>query len=115
MASEIRRVGRRYFVQTANRGFPLDWRTLVPFFHWLPPSAQAWCFQKIPVGRYKKCPNQNVAMEWATRVRDLTGSELRELFPGGTTISERFFGFTKSFMVHNGFDGLGGKKTNANN
>ena len=40
MSREIRRVGRRYFVQTPNQGFPLDWRSLVPFFHWLPPSAR---------------------------------------------------------------------------
>src|SRR6187551_656400 len=54
MANEIRRGGRHYFVQTVNRNFPLDWRTLVPFFHWLPWKTQAWWFERIPVGRYKK-------------------------------------------------------------
>lgn len=29
MAREIRRVGRRYFVQTPNHGLPIDWRILV--------------------------------------------------------------------------------------
>jgi len=33
MAQEIRRVGKRYFVQTPNHRFWLDWRTMVPFFH----------------------------------------------------------------------------------
>lgn len=106
MASEIRRVGRRYFVQTANRDFPIDWRTLVPFFHWLPPSIQAWCFLRMPVGHYKKCRSPDQALELATRVRDLTRCELHDLFPEGTTMSERVFGFTKSFMVHHGFNAL---------
>ena len=54
MASEIRRVGRRYFVQTPNQGFPLDWRTMIPFIHWLPAEMQAWLFQRIRVGRYPR-------------------------------------------------------------
>ena len=103
MAAEIRRVGRRYFVQTPNQRFPLDWRTLVPFFHWLSPSVQAWCFLKIPVGRYEKVRDATLASTLATRVRDLTYSELRRLFPEGTIVSERLLGLTKSFMVHYGF------------
>jgi SAM-dependent methyltransferase len=104
MAREVRRVGRRYFVQTPNQNFPLDWRTLVPFFHWLPPSVQAWCFQRMPVGRYKKVHDARTALEMATRVRDVTRSELRSLFPEATIVSERVFGITKSFMVHHGFE-----------
>ena len=36
MAKEIGRVGKRYFVQAPNRGFLVDWRTLVLCFHLLP-------------------------------------------------------------------------------
>jgi hypothetical protein len=104
MASEIRRVGRRYFVQTANQDFPLDWRTLVPFFHWLRPSVQAWFFQRVTVGRYKKVQDAQVAGELATRVRDLTRRELSKLFPEGTIVPEKVLGLTKSFMVHRGFE-----------
>ncbi len=103
MASEIQRVGRRYFVQTANQDFPLDWRTLVPFFHWLPARAQAACFRRIPVGRYKRAPDDTVAMELATRVRDLKRAELQQLFPDGKIVAERVVGLSKSFMVHHGF------------
>jgi Methyltransferase domain len=106
MSREIRRVGRRYFVQTPNQGFPLDWRSLVPFFHWLPPSAQAWWFRRIRVGRYKKARDAKQAAEWA-RLRDLTASELEALFPEGTIVCERVLGATKSFMVHSGFGPAG--------
>ena len=108
MASEIRRVGRRYFVQTANQRFPLDWRTMVPFFHWLPPVAQAWFFRRVSVGRYKKTETAEVAMELATRVRDVTFSECKALFPEGIFVRERFVGMTKSFMVHYGFSSTAG-------
>jgi hypothetical protein len=100
MANEVRRVGRRYFVQTPNQRFPLDWRTLVPFFHWLSPSVQAWCFKKLPVGRYKKVQSSDLAIELATRVRNVTAAEMRNLFPDGTLVPERVFGLTKSFMMH---------------
>jgi hypothetical protein len=36
---ELCRVARRVFVTTPNRWFPLDPHTLLPFVHWLPPSA----------------------------------------------------------------------------
>ena len=104
MAREIRRVGRRYFVQTPNRFFVLDWRTLVPFFHWLPAAAQAWCFRRFKVGIYPRLQEPGTALHHATRVRDLTASELRELFPGATVVRERVLGLTKSFLIHFGFE-----------
>jgi hypothetical protein len=109
LAREIRRVGCRYFVQTANRGFPIDWRTLVPLFHWLSPKAQAWWFERVPVGRYKKAPSAEVALHLATRARDLNFNELQTLFPEGDMVRERVFGLTKSLMVHYGFNHRAGK------
>lgn len=103
MAHEIRRVGVRYFVQTPNRNFPVDWRTLVPFFHWLPAACQAWCFRHFRVGRYSRVQTTAHARSLATRVQDLTASQVRCLFPDATLTRERFLGLTKSFMIHKGF------------
>ena len=105
MASEIRRVGRRYFVQTPNHHFILDWRTLVPFFHFLPIPYQAWCFRHFRVGRYPRIKEHAAALHQATRVRNLTANELQQLFPDGSLLREQLSGFTKSFMVHAGFLG----------
>jgi SAM-dependent methyltransferase len=104
MAKEIRRVGRRYFIQTPNHHFPVDWRTLVPFFHWLPPRVQAWFFQRLPVGAYKRAENRDQALNLATRVRNLRRSELKTLFPEANIVAERVAGMTKSFWVHHGFE-----------
>jgi hypothetical protein len=101
MAQEIRRVGRRYFVQTPNHAFPIDWRTVMPFFHFLPPAAQAWCFQRFAVGTYRKAADPTEALYWATRVRNIRRTDLSRLFPDGTVVNERVVGLTKSFMIHN--------------
>lgn len=103
MAREVRRVGRRCFLQTPNQGFPVDWRTLMPFFHWLSPAAQAWWFQKIRVGRYQRAKTRDEAWHLATRVRNLNRREMLTMFPDATLVPERVAGFTKSFIVHHGF------------
>jgi SAM-dependent methyltransferase len=100
MASEIRRVGRHYFVQTPNQGFPIDWRTMVPFFHFMPPGLQAWLFERTGVGTYRRARDRAEALHWATRVRNIRRGEVSQLFPGATIVSERVSGLTKSFIVH---------------
>jgi hypothetical protein len=99
MAVEIRRVARSYAVQTPNRFFPIDWRTLVPCFHWLPAGVQAWCFRHLHVGLYPRIPDEKRARWHATRVRDVSRRELTQWFPGDKIISERVAWLTKSFIV----------------
>lgn len=103
MAEEVRRVGVRYFLQTPNQGFPIDWRTMAPCFHWLRPSAQAWCLQRMRVGRYGRVCDADEAMHLATRVRNVSRSELRAMFPDAVMAPERVLGLAKSFVVHHGF------------
>ena len=38
-ASEAARVGRRVFLATPNRRFPVEVHTRLPLVHWLPPSG----------------------------------------------------------------------------
>ena len=103
MAREIRRVAKRYYLQTPNQDFPVDWRTLVPFFHWLSPRAQAWFFERVSVGRYPRAKTAAEAWELAIRVRNLNRHELQHCFPEGHIAEERVGGFVKSFVVQHGF------------
>jgi hypothetical protein len=104
MASEIRRVGIRYFVQTPNHGFLIDWRTLVPCFHFLPVAIQAWCFRHFSVGTYRRVTDHTASLELASRIRNIRKGELSLLFPESTVVFEQYSGMTKSFMIHGGFN-----------
>src|SRR5690348_16566064 len=100
MAREVRRVGKAFLVQTPNFWFPLDWHTLVPCFHWLPRRLQAWCFAHVRVGTYPKAQSAQIAWHRATRIRNVTAREVREMFPGATVYRERIAGLTKSLTIH---------------
>ena len=103
MAQEIRRIGQRYFVQTPNKYFPVDWRTLVPFFHLLPLHCRATLLHRLPIMPFGRLTPYSHSLEWAASVRNLTYRELRTLFPEATIARERVLCFTKSFMVSYGF------------
>jgi len=104
MADEIRRVGRKYFVQTPNHYFPIDWRTLIPFFHFLPAKQQAWWLSHFPIAHCGRISSYPRALAWTGAVRNLTGRELKILFPESLIVPERLLGFTKSLMAIKGFD-----------
>lgn len=104
MASEIRRVGRRYFVQTPNKYFPLEPHALVPGFQFLPWRVQAALLLRYDLGWYRKAPSYQSALEQVTAVRLLTGREVCELFPGGHLYRERVLGLTKSFVIYDGWE-----------
>jgi SAM-dependent methyltransferase len=103
MAREMMRVGKRYFVESPNKYFPIDWRTLVPFFHFLSPQQQAWCFMHFRVGTYPRVKDAERACLLATRVRDLSVLQMRQLFPGSSIFRERCLGFTKSIAAYGGW------------
>jgi len=103
MAAEVRRVGKRYFVQTPNKHFPLEPHFLFPFYQFLPLQVRAWLIGHFNLGWRKRASSPQQALEQASSVRLLTRSELGRLFPGGTILDEKLWGLTKSFMVHGGF------------
>ena len=65
---EALRVGRRVFVTTPNRWFPVEVHTRLPFVHWLPEPA-AGCMYDL------------ARMPWAKENHLLGARDLRALFP----------------------------------
>lgn len=65
---EAVRVGRRVFLTTPNRLFPLEVHTRLPFVHWLPAplAGRAYDLARMP---------------WARKNHLLGPRELRDLFP----------------------------------
>jgi hypothetical protein len=91
-AKEVRRVGRRYFVQTPNRWFPLEPHYLVPGFQFLPVFVQKWLHTHCDLGNIRKT-------EPFGTIRLMTRNELQELFPGAHILPERVGPLVKSWYV----------------
>ena len=71
--AEALRVGRRVFLTTPNRWFPIEVHTRLPLVHWLPRGAAARAYDLAGRG-------------WARENHLLGGGELRRLFPGPVRI-----------------------------
>jgi hypothetical protein len=103
MANEIRRVGKRYFVQTPNKRFPLEPHFLFPFFQYLPLGTRAWLVNRFDVGWYRKIPDRDRARAEVESIQLLTRKRFAALFPGATIHDEKLFGLTKSFTALGGW------------
>lgn len=103
MASEVMRVGRRYFVQTPNKRFPLEPHFLFPFFQYLPLEARAQLVHRFDVGWYKRIPSIDKAREEVRSIQLLTRRRFSGLFPDAEIHEEKLLGLTKSFVAFGGW------------
>jgi hypothetical protein len=103
MANEVRRVGKRYFVQTPNRYFPLEPHFLFPLFQFLPVGVRVRLLQNLDLGWFPRTPEAATAREIVESIRLLGRREFLGLFPGSSLYEEKVFGMTKSFVVYGGW------------
>lgn len=96
MAAEVRRVARSYWVQTPNRYFPLEPHFLFPAFQFLPRWAKRMVARHWPFGWMKAGAPET--MSECDRIRLLSASEMRRLFPDAELIRERVGFMTKSLV-----------------
>jgi SAM-dependent methyltransferase len=99
-AREVRRVGKRYWVQTPSWLFPIESHTGLPFFWFYPRAMRAGIARRLDA-RYAKNP-------WScpmARTRVFRLRELRALFPDADVYTERVWGMTKSWSLYRGRDG----------
>ena len=73
LVSEAIRVGRRVFITTPNRRFPVEVHTRLPFVHWLPDRTAHRVYRAV-------------GKSFATEVRLLSKPGLASLFPGRVRI-----------------------------
>ncbi len=99
MASEIRRVGLSYYVQAPSFWFPLETHFLFPAFQWLPERIQIALAMKFALGWYERQTSLTAARALVRSIRLVTRAELSALFPDATIITERYFGWTKSYVA----------------
>lgn len=104
MANEIKRVGKRYFLQTPNYYFIIEPHFVFPFFQFFPLWAKVWLVGNFDIGWCKKTTDKQKASAYVSSIRLLTKKELIDLFPNATICEEKLFGLTKSFMVYEGWE-----------
>jgi len=101
-ANEIRRVGRRYWVQTPNRRFFIEPHLVTPLIHFLPRAWQRRLLRWFTVWGLGTKPTPAQVDAFMEEIRLLTEAEMRALFPDAEIRSERFLGFKKSFIAIRG-------------
>jgi methyltransferase family protein len=103
MASEVRRVARRYYVQTPNFWFPIEPHFLIPGFQWLPMAMRAALIRRIRLGHAPTVQTRDEARQLVESVRLLSRRELKSLFPGASIHAERVAGLPKSWLAFDGW------------
>lgn len=107
MASEVRRVGVRYFVQTPNYWFPIEPHFLLPGVQWLPERRRAALVHRFRPGWYGKAVHSRCeAAEVVHSIQLLRRHQLEALFPDGSLYVERLLGLPKSFIAYGGWCGV---------
>lgn len=94
-AQEIKRIAKKYFVQTPNKYFPIESHTLLPFIIIYIPYRLKLIFIKI-ISKLFFWP---LAVKYRPDWHLLTKKQVKELFPDCVIIEEKFLWFTKSFMI----------------
>jgi hypothetical protein len=96
-ASEVARVGRRYWVQTPWRHFPIEPHMLFPLFQYLPASAQRAVGLHWKHSHFRR--NGHDILDELARLRLLTIREMKSLFPDGRVHCETVLGVPKSVIA----------------
>ncbi len=99
LAAECLRVGRRVFVQTPNRWFPVEPHFLSLFLHYLPKRAQRPLYRHLSLRGLLRANDDVDLTTLFDELRLLSAREMRALFPGCEIHKERLLGLTKSLIA----------------
>jgi len=99
MASEIRRVGCGYWVQTPDPRFPIEPHYLTPFIHWLPRDRRRRFIRNGTIWGLITRPDDDAIDERLVEIKLINAVEFRSLFPDARIIVERFCGLPKALIA----------------
>ena len=97
MASEVRRVAIRYWVQAPYMHCPIEPHFIFPLFQYLSPRAKRVVARMWPISFPKMIGEDPVYVADTTRL--LTKAEWHHLWPDAQYINERIAGLTKSLVA----------------
>ncbi len=98
LCREMRRVGRRVYVQTPAYEFPFEPHFLLPLVHWLPRKLGRALARFGPWAILSR-PSEATFAQYFDDTQLLTRAEMASLFPETVVLSERFSGLRKSHLV----------------
>jgi SAM-dependent methyltransferase len=107
MANEVRRVGKRYYVQTPNRYFPIEPHFLFPLFQFFPVFLRVSLHCNFTLGWMRRASSREEATKAVESIRLLSTAQMKRLFPEAEIYSEEFLGLTKSITAYGGFHAEG--------
>ncbi len=97
-ANELKRVARRYFIQTPNYWFPIEPHCMTPFFHWLPKPTRMWLVMHFSLGHWRQARSVDEAVRITESARLLNKKMFRELFREARIDTERLAFLPKSHI-----------------
>jgi ubiquinone/menaquinone biosynthesis C-methylase UbiE len=100
MADEIMRVGKKYFIQTPNRTFPIEAHYALPYAQYMPQKFIYFLLTQTKLSRLKKWSPAD-AQQYLKEIRLLDEGQLRQLFPHAEIYREKVLGLIKSISAHN--------------
>jgi hypothetical protein len=100
-AREVRRIGKKLWIQTPAKECPIEPHYLAPFVHWLPKTIQKKSLRYLSIYGWLQKPNQEEISSLVDEIRLLTFREFSTLFPDCKIIVEKIlFLFPKSFIAY---------------
>lgn len=99
-AGEIRRSGKRYWVQTPNKWFFMEPHLITPLIHYLPQRLQKKLIRHFTIWGLVTKPSKEQINNFVASIRLLTRKEMKRLFPDASLYEERFLFFVKSFVAY---------------
>jgi hypothetical protein len=99
-AREVRRVGKKLWVQTPARECPFEPHYLAPFMHWLPKQLQKKLIRWCSVYGLLQHPSPAEVEQMVDSIRLLTKMEMQTLFPDCEVLEEKLLFFIpKSYIA----------------
>lgn len=98
LATEIRRLAPRHWVQTPYRYFPIEPHWLFPGMQFMPVAARTQVAKRWPLV-HTRPSNIEEALDAVLWTELLSAAEMRDYFPGSTLLKERVLGVTKSLIA----------------
>ena len=98
-AAELQRVAQSLFVQTPNRGFPVEPHFMVPCFQWMPQTVRVFLRRKFNLGYYPPAKTREDARMSVDSIDLLDIRQFGELFPDCELKREKLLLLTKSLVA----------------